>query len=342
MPNIERVTWNGLLNGQRALRADLRLTATLKPSTEGGSGAFLGLADDKQHYWIKTLNNAQGKGLGDWLGTGMIASQARQFRPFKEARAYVRGLGLKNQKEWAAFTRSEDRPPDIPSLPSQTYGDKGWVSLGDWLGTGTIATRQRKYRRFEEALAYVRSLGIKNWEEWRAFSRSEDRPADIPSDPRSVYRDRGWKGLGDWLGTGRTRDRNWRPFKEARAYVRGRGFTNKHDWEAFARSEERPPDIPSNPNLAYRNKGWKGMGDWIGTGTIALQQRVYLPFEEARAYVRGLGLTSAREWKAFARSEDRPADIPSHSDESYRDKGWAGMADWLGTDQKPAKKRRSR
>lgn len=61
VPNIDRVDWNGLLNGQRALNADLRLIATLRPSTEGGSGAFLGLADDKRHYWIKTLNNAQGK-----------------------------------------------------------------------------------------------------------------------------------------------------------------------------------------------------------------------------------------------------------------------------------------
>ena len=34
------------------------------------------------------------KGMGDWLGTGKVAPG--NMRPFKEARAYVRKLKLKN------------------------------------------------------------------------------------------------------------------------------------------------------------------------------------------------------------------------------------------------------
>lgn len=32
-------------------------------------------------------------------------------------------------------------PVDIPAGPSNTYAEKGWLSWGDWLGTGTLARR---------------------------------------------------------------------------------------------------------------------------------------------------------------------------------------------------------
>ena len=41
--------------------------------------------------------------MGDWLGTGTIASYLREYRSFKEARAFVRSLGLKSETEWRAY-----------------------------------------------------------------------------------------------------------------------------------------------------------------------------------------------------------------------------------------------
>jgi hypothetical protein len=55
--------------------------------------------------------------MGDWLGTGKIADRLRQFQPFKKARSFVRGLGLKSQSEWYAYSKSGQRPEDIPSNP---------------------------------------------------------------------------------------------------------------------------------------------------------------------------------------------------------------------------------
>ena len=34
-------------------------------------------------------------GFGDWLGTGTVATHQHQYRPFEEARAFVRSRGLK-------------------------------------------------------------------------------------------------------------------------------------------------------------------------------------------------------------------------------------------------------
>jgi hypothetical protein len=44
--------------------------------------------------------------MGDWLGTGRIATHLREYLPFEEARIFARGLGLKSQSEWDALARS--------------------------------------------------------------------------------------------------------------------------------------------------------------------------------------------------------------------------------------------
>ena len=70
-----------------------------------------------------------------------------------------------------------------------------------WLGTGTIAPRLRKYRTFNKARKFVRSLKLKSGEEWKAYKRSGKLPIDIPAAPQHAYLKKGWKGMRDWLGT---------------------------------------------------------------------------------------------------------------------------------------------
>ena len=64
------------------------------------------------------------------------------WRPFFEAWAFVRALGLKNVQEWQAYGRSGQKPDDIPSGPAKVYASE-WRSFGDWLGTGTIAPKRK-------------------------------------------------------------------------------------------------------------------------------------------------------------------------------------------------------
>jgi hypothetical protein len=72
--------------------------------------------------------------MGDWLGTGTVAPFLRQYRSFKKARAFVRDVGLKSEREWRECCRSGKKPADIPSNPHRTYEQIGWAGMGDWLG----------------------------------------------------------------------------------------------------------------------------------------------------------------------------------------------------------------
>jgi hypothetical protein len=133
------------------------------------------------------------------------------WRPFEEARTFARSLGLKSQTGWAMYCKGElegkeKKPDDIPASPEYIYKDKGWISMGDWLGTGTIAHQLREYRSFEEARVFVQSLGLKNYKAWFQYCKGElkekgKKPDDIPANPNNTYKDSGWISMGDWLGT---------------------------------------------------------------------------------------------------------------------------------------------
>jgi hypothetical protein len=83
----------------------------------------------------KTYSENGWKDYGDWLGTNTVATRSRIYRPFKEARAFVHGLGLRSESEWRAYCNSGNKPSDIPRAVATIYANDGWRGMSDWLGT---------------------------------------------------------------------------------------------------------------------------------------------------------------------------------------------------------------
>jgi hypothetical protein len=202
------------------------------------------------------------------------------------------------------------------------------------------------YRPFEEARAFVHSLNLKNGDEWRAFCKGQipkkgTLPAGIPANPNQTYSKSGWSGMGNWLGTGTIANHNktFMPFEEARAFVHSLELKSSDEWKKFCRGQMPEngmlhADIPRAPQHSYKTEGWKGYGDWLGTGRIS--NKIYRPFKEARAFVHTLKLKGVDEWYKFYRGQlpekgVRPFDIPFNPYRTYSGKGWIGYGDWLGT-----------
>ncbi len=184
---------------------------------------------------------------------------------FKEAREFVRGIGLDKIAEWKKFCKSGKKPDSIPHCPETVYINSGWLGYGDWLGTGRIATFNKKYRRYEEARKFVIKLGLKRFNEWQEFCKSGKKPDDVPSRPERTYKDKGWKSWKEWLGsTSYSYDRYHLRFKDAREYARSTGIKRVQEWYDFCKSGSKNPHVPSNPSKVYRSDGWKGMKDWLG------------------------------------------------------------------------------
>jgi hypothetical protein len=83
------------------------------------------------------------------------------YRPFQDAIKFVHLLKLKSSEEWKEYCRSGKKPLDIPVNPRQVYG-KEWKGFGDWLGTGTIASYNIKFRSYTEARNFVHPLNLKD------------------------------------------------------------------------------------------------------------------------------------------------------------------------------------
>ena len=110
------------------------------------------------------------------------------------------------------------------------------------------------------------------------------------------------------------------------------GVTLNPEWLAYCKSGDKPRDIPSAPHVAYKNKGWESLGNWLGTGRKADHLKNFKSFEEARDIVRTFDLTGQKEWRVFCKSGNKPEEIPSAPERVYKDKGWISMKDWLGKD----------
>jgi hypothetical protein len=204
-----------------------------------------------------------------------------------------------------------------------------WKNLGDWLGTGTVAAKDRIYLPFDEARRFVRSLKLRGHTEWNRWGKKK-RPQDIPSAPNVVYKDE-WQGWGDWLGTKNIRH-HWLSFDEARETVRSLGLKTQKEWVRWSKSDKRPENIPAYPIDVYKNE-WKGVGDWLGTGRIAnfnCAELLYWSFTEAREFVHRLQLKNTADWKRYLKSGKRPIKLPTNPNATYK-RDWQNWADWLGS-----------
>jgi hypothetical protein len=238
----------------------------------------------------------------------------------------VRGQGIKTAKQYAEWARSDKRPADIPAAPAEYYQGEGWTNWHDFLGWGPY--RGDALRSYDESRDAVRAKGFKSLAGFREWARSGQKPDDIPAAPDAFYRGKGWTSWPDFLGTDNVRGRS-RNYTDSRAFMCPIGLKTRKEFEAWAKSDNRPADIPVAPEVVYAGKGWAGWGDFLGTnkprrGFVRL-------YDEARAFVNPLGLKSVQEHQAWAKSSNRPPDIPSHPDRAYAGQGWTSWGDYLGT-----------
>ena len=281
----------------------------------------------KGHEWLTSVANRSRRGSRCPYCVGK-GGHVHRFRSYEDAKMFVSKLGLRNEKDWYDYARSGKKPVNIPASPRASY-KKEWKGMGDWLGTGRQATQDRKYWTFQKAREYVRALGLKSRTEWRLYAKSDRKPADIPATPEKPYKVH-WKGIGNWLGTGTLGPRLivYRSCEEARDFIRSLGLKNYSEWQEFCKSGRKPFDIPESPGSIYQ-KGWRGWGDWLGTGTIANTQKRFRSFRSARTLVRSLGLKSEYEWNRYAKSDRKPSDIPLSPNVTYESE-WMSIGDWLG------------
>lgn len=272
------------------------------------------------------------------------------FWEFSRARNYVRKLGLRSAAEyyaWAAGERTNlpTKPHGIPSNPHQVYVSE-WTGFGDWLDSENIATFLREWAPFAYAREFARSLELSSGKEWNRYASGKipelgTRPLWLPSNPNLAYRGEGWAGMRDWLGTGDKRSpkkSRMRSLATAREFARSLHLKSWLEWRAYVSGNrpELPPkplDVPAVPHACYKTKGWISYADFLGGHNQARHQMEFRDFSLARKFASGLGFTTQLAWRAWAKTDKRPKDIPANPEKTYACE-WLGWRDWLGENLK--------
>jgi len=281
---------------------------------------------------------------------------SRSWRPFEEAREWVRNLKLASETDWRAYIAGErlDLPPlpdDIPKAPWAVYEGKGWVSSGDFLGTNITAPRLRKYKSYEDAHTFAKGLQLKRKEDWPLYTKGQfphlpPLPDDIAACPDKTYRRKEygqkWTGWGDFLGTGsisnQNRSKKYLPYQDAKKFVQLLGLKSSGDWRKYISGElpslpPLPPNMPKKPDQVYENFEW---WDFLGSEISKMNsQRDFWTFQDSREFVRKLGLKSFQNWIDYCAGKfnnlpKKPLEIPSNPQKKYKDGGWVNYADWMG------------
>ena len=129
-----------------------------------------------------------GMDLDIFLEQALWPHYNKQYLEFDKARAFVRSLEFKNVTEWREYCKSGRKPDNISGSPHNTYKNKGWISYGDWLGTGRVADGTQKWLAFDDARDFAKRLNLKGKEDWEKFARKGKKPKSIPSAVARVYK----------------------------------------------------------------------------------------------------------------------------------------------------------
>ena len=106
---------------------------------------------------------------------------------------------------------------------------------------------------------------------------------------------------------------------------------NLAEWNEYKKTNYFNNKIPRQPQSLYKNKGWKGFGDFLGNGNISNSCKDFRSFNESKNFIINLKLKSIKEFKNLKMNNKIPSDIPSNPQNTYKNKGWSDWSDFLGT-----------
>ena len=207
---LEWINWNDFLNSNKSRASVNKIYLPFNDAKK----AIKKLNLEKREsflIWVRSQNGmlnipkhpqvvykSDWKGWGDFLSSGKVANQSREFLSFEEAKNFAKTAKIKTKEEWSVWQKNNKRPLNIPANPSVTYKDQ-WSGWGDFLGTNAIAPQNKVFLSFEEARSYVRSKKFKTMEDFKIWASTDQRPPNIPAAPHKTF-SKDWISYGDWIG----------------------------------------------------------------------------------------------------------------------------------------------
>ena len=244
---------------------------------------------------------------------------------YEEAKKYAQEKNIKSSEEYLNW---KERPNDMPRSVEKIYRNSGWKTWGEFLGTGTIAFYLRKYRSYDKAKMYAKSLKCNNLAEWRKIKH----PLDIPVSADKTYKDK-WINWSSFLGTQKVYNATWLNYEKAKKIVLKQKLLKKKEYTKFRQSNKKYLHLlPARPELVY--KDWKSWYEFLGGGYVSTARRVFKSFKENQKFFINKNLSSRRQFYKYTKSNKLPNGMSKSPNTTFI-KEWKGWPDFLGYSTKP-------
>ena len=190
------------------------------------------------------------KGWVDWYD--FLGRTKVEYPSYDEAQRIVQEKGIKTAAEY----RLHRVDLGLPSSPHKYYKGKGWIDYYNFLGT-----QESPFPTYEEAQKLVQENGIKSQEGYKLVYKS----LGLPGQPCDTYKNKGWTNWYDFFGK---EGRSYPTYEKAQRIVQEKGVKTANEY--FSCSKEL--GLPSQPEIAYKDKGWVNWYDFLGKSKMISQE----------------------------------------------------------------------
>lgn len=184
-----------------------------------------------------------------------------------------------------------------------------------------LAKALSKLLTYNKAKSYIKNnhsniTSLKKYKEW---TKVDSFPSELPVSPHKFYKNIGWQGWGDYLSTGNVSNTKkvFVSYEKASEYGKIKKIKSSSHWRKMA--SMRPKNIPAEPHVYYKGSGWESWNKFLGVENNNNHNRDFLTFEEARNFVRDLGINSVNKYKQAHRSGILTDLLPVNPDRAYEE-----------------------
>ena len=218
---------------------------------------------------IRALRKKEGKDWGYVILPVIYDGETNEIdnENFNDILSIVRGLAANDERIIEYF-----KDKSLPKGGQKSGGTEVFSMISETLSESDFAEQLNiriweklskfNWMPFEEAREYLRSLNLKNQDDFWEKRRDGKISLNIPSSPNKVYKNTGWVSYPDFLGY-ESLFRKLLDYEEAKKLVHSFNLKGMKDWRDMDKLK-MPSNIPKRPVSYYKDKGWISAADWFG------------------------------------------------------------------------------
>lgn len=189
------------------------------------------------------------------------------------------------------------------------------------------------YYTYAESKEYLKTFHIRSSYFFYRMVKEGSFNSFIPKRPYSYYKGKKidqWVSWTDFLSN--ENYQKYMSFENCRSFARSLNLKSHSDWVKWCKNN-KVSNIPTNPNVIFKNNGWVSMSDWLGLESYHSMRNInYLCYDECRNFLREkFPLINTKEMWVNLNKKLLPINVPKRPDYLYKKTNeWVSWDSFIG------------